>query len=397
MKIKLKVKSFIAVALLSSFSCVVAANTDKNSNAPEVSAADAKVSFWDMSYLEKSFIDSIPANRKDGLAVGDLVANGGNKAMILQLAQEIAEQKHGKYDSLLIARHGKLVFESYYLRGRVDLPHFQASATKGYTSLVVGRAIQLGYLTMADLDKPLVSFLKGLEPTKFVDGIENITLHQAMTMSSGLRFSDEQITKFRENPEQFKGLDQVQAFFELSEPVTSESQIYKYQGPDPIMVMQVLDAVVPRSAKDFIKKEFIDKLGINNYSWKNDLSGLPIGDSDVSVTSRDMLKFGALVIDKGQWNGEQLLSADYLTKATSAITRPTEDWQPKTFFYGYLWYQTDISVRDKSYDVKVAWGAGGNRVIAVAELDLIIVITGHDREDTIFTQVAEKILPAFIL
>ena len=148
--------------------------------------------------------------------------------------------------------------------------------------------------------------------------------------------------KFRENPEQFKGLAQVQAFLELSEPVTSESQVYKYRGTDPIMVMQVLDAVVPGSAKDFIKNEFLNKLGINNYKWRNALSGLPIGDSGVSITSRDMLKLGALLINKGQWNGEQLLSADYLAKATSAITRPTEDWQPETFFYGYLWYQTDI-------------------------------------------------------
>lgn len=249
---------------------------------------------------------------------------------------------------------------------------------------------------MADLDKPLVSFLRELDPTKFVDGVEKITLHQAMTMSSGLRFSDEQITKFRENPEQFKGLDQTQAFLELSEPITSESQVYKYQGPDPIMVMQVLDAVVPGSAKDFIKNEFFDKLGINNYTWGNDLSGLPAGYSGSSMTSRDMLKLGALLVNKGQWNGEQLISAKYLANATSGVTKATEDWQPNSFNYGYFWYQTDIPVGDKSYDVKIAWGSGGQRIIVLEELDLVVVITGHDREDGIFTQFAKIILPAFV-
>ena len=234
------------------------------------------------------------------------------------------------------------------------------------------------------------------DSSKFVDGVEKITLHQAMMMSSGLRFSDEQIKMFRETPEKYKGLAQVQAFFELSAPITTESQSYKYQGSDPIMVMQVIDAVVPGSAQSFIKKELLDKLGITNYQWRNDQSGLPIADSGVSFTSRDMLKLGALVIDEGQWRDEQLLSAKYLEKATSAITQPTEDWQPKSLSYGYLWYQTNIFVENKNYDTKVAWGAGGNRIITIEALDLVVVITGHDGEDGIMTQVAEQILPAFV-
>lgn len=401
MVINLKIKSLLAVVLLAGFSDFAAADAEKSVEgksdlAPEFAAVVATISFWDFPYLKKAFIDSTPADRKDGLAVGDLVVNGGNKAMVLQLAQEIADKKYGKYDSLLIARHGKLVFESYYLRGRVNLPHFQGSATKSYTSLILGRAIQLGYLTMADLDKPLVSFLKDLNPTKFADGVEKITLSKALTMRSGLRFSEEQLNEFRTNTSQYKGLDQIQAFLELSEPITSESQIFKYQSPDPIMVMQVLDAVVPGSAKDFIKNELLEKIGINAYLWKNDLSGLPTADSGSSMTSRDMVKLGALVINKGQWNGEQLISAKYLANATSRMTKPTEDWHPDSFNYGYFWYQTDITVGDKSYDVKIAWGVGGNRIITVEGLDLTIVITGHDREDkTIMDQVSKTILPAF--
>ncbi|KGJ99167.1 serine hydrolase domain-containing protein [Thalassotalea sp. ND16A] len=305
MNIKSKLKSLIAVALLSGVSNIVAANTEENakvtnSRAPEVSAADAKLAFWDMSYLDKAFIDTAPDKRKDDISVGKLDVDGDNKAMILQLAQEITDKKHGKYDSLLIASHGKLVFESYYLRGRVNLPHMQASATKAYTSLVVGRAMQLGYLTMADLDKPLVSFLKELDPTNFVGGVEKITLHKAMTMSSGLRFNEEQLKKFRKNPSEFKGLAQIQAFLELSAPITSESQSFEYQGADPQLVMQVLDAVVPGTAQDFIKNELLDKIGINVYNWRNDLSGLPVAGGRASMTSRDMIKLGSLVINKGQ-------------------------------------------------------------------------------------------------
>jgi CubicO group peptidase (beta-lactamase class C family) len=368
---------------------------------PEATATEAKLSswrsFWDLPYLEKAFIDTAPVDRKDGIAVGELGIDGGTKDKVVKLAQEIADGMHGDYDSFLIAHKGKLLFESYYLRGRVDLPHWQGSATKSYVSLIVGRAMQMGYFTMADLNKPLVSFLKGLDSSKFVDGVEKITLHKAMTMRSGLRFSEEHMDQFRKNHSQFKGLAQIQAFLELSAPVTSKSQSYKYQSPDPIIVMQVLDAVVPGSARDFIKNEFLDKIGIDAYSWRNDLSGLPSGDEGSSLKSRDMLKFGMLVINKGEWNGEQLISAKYLAKATSRRTKATEDWQPDGFNYGYFWYQTDIPVKNKSYDVKIAWGGGGQRIIVVEELDLIVVITGHDGEDaTIFAQVSKNIIPAFI-
>lgn len=403
MVISLKFRSLLGLTLsglLISFSSFAAEkNEDKyNGKAPQVTTAEKSLGFWDLPYIPSPYISSKPESRNDGITVGDLVTNGGNKDMLVKLANEFADNHHGDYDSLLIAHKDKLLFESYYKRGRIDLPHFQSSATKGQTALVLGRAIQLGYLTMADLNKPLVHFLKGLDTTQFVDGVESITLHQAMTMSSGLRFTDEQMTKFRENPEQYKGLAQVQAFFELSKPINAESQVYKYQSPDPILVMNVLNAVVPGSVKDFIKNEFFDKLGISNFKWRYDLSGLTTGEGGLNLMSRDMLKVGKMVINQGNWNGEQLVPPEYLAKATSTITQATESWQgPETYFYGYLWYQTKLVVSDKSYDVKLTWGGGGNRIILIEDLDLVIVLTGHDlKDETMMMLVSNKILPAFI-
>lgn len=399
MVIRSTLKNLLVVTLLSGASSfAVEASEVKNKDfTPEVTTAEASMRFWDLPHLKKSYISTEPQDRKDGVVVGDLAANSVNKNMIVKLAKEFADNKHGDYDSLLIAHKDTLLFESYYKRGRINLDHFQNSATKGQTALILGRAIQMGYLTMADLDKPLANLLKGLDATKFVDGVEKVTLHQAMTMRSGLRFSDEHMTSFREKVDQYKGLAQVQAFFELSKPITSQSQVYKYQSPDPIMVMTVIDAVVPGTAKDFVKNEVFGKLGINDYSWRTDRSDLLKGEGGLNLTSRNMLKLGKLVINHGKWNGEQLLSADYLAKATSAITQAAESWQgPETYFFGYYWYQTNLISGDKSYDVKLAWGGGGNRIIVVEALDLVIVLTGHDMKDeTIMSLVASKVLPAF--
>ena len=387
--------------MLSGFSISATASTDKNTNAPEVSAADATLSFRDIPDLKKAFIDATPTDRKDGILVGKLGIDGGNKNMIVKLAKEIADHKHGSYDSLLIAHKGKLLFESYYSRGRVNLPHFQASATKAYTNMALGRAIQLGYLTMVDLDKPLVTFLKDLDPTKFVEGVEKITLHQAMTMRSGIRISKEQREEFEKKPALLKGQGQVQAYLEHSAPITAESQSFKYQF-DPMLVMQVLDAVVPGSAKDFIKKELLDKTGINNYRWRTDISGLPSSGWGASMTSRDMLKWGILAVNTGEWDGEQLVSESFIAKATSRILYTGDDdvygggKDVSNQGYGYYWWSADLKVGNKSYFSTSAQGGGGQYIILIEELDLLIVITDHDNDNTTLQLTAERILPAFI-
>ncbi len=403
MSINLSFKNLLSVVFLSGFCGFAVAAAGKivggnNDLAPEATAADAKISVRDLPYLEKAFIDTTPADRKDAVPVGELGVDGGNRDMIVKLAEEIAESKHAPYDSLLITYKGKLLFESYYRRGRVNLPHGQASAVKAYTSLILGRAIQLGYLTMADLDKPLVSFLKDLDPTKFVEGAEKITLHKALTMHGGLRISEAQSKELMKPSSKLKGQGFVQSLLEHSKAITSDSQIYKYGNHNPGLVMQVIDAVVPGSAQEFIKKELLDKMDIVNYQWKdNAVSGQPESGWRVSMTSRDMVKLGNMVLNKGKWQGEQLISADYLAKATSSIAKPTGyDWMPKDFFYGYFFYQTDITVGDKSYSASWAWGGGGQFIITVEELDLSIVITGHDRDEEVFlTKIYKRILPAF--
>ncbi|MEO0903095.1 MAG: serine hydrolase, partial [Bacteroidota bacterium] len=265
------------------------------------------LSFFDIPQINRPFISAAPEDKKDSIRVGKLGVDGGNKEMILQLAQEIPNHPYGYFDSFLIYHKDRLLFESYYSRGRKNAPHPQASATKAYTSLALGRAIQMGYLTMDDLDKPLMDFLEELDPSKFVEGAELVTLHKALTMSTGIRISKEQREAYEKDPSLIKGQKQVQAMLEHSEPITPDSQEFVY-GTGPGLVMQVLNAVVPGSAEDFIKTELLDKLGVTNYEWQTSPSGLPEAGWRTSMTSRDMVKWGILARNNGKWQGEQLIS-----------------------------------------------------------------------------------------
>ena len=364
---------------------------------------DDDLKFWDVPELEEAFIDLAPAPRGDGIAVGELGVDGGNEDMIVQLAKEIAEGQHDNHDSLLIVHKGKLLFESYYRWGRVNLTHPQASATKTYTGLALGRAIQLGYLTMADLDKPVVSFLNDLDPSKFVEGAELITLHQALTMRTGFTLSDEQREALEEDPSQIEGQRFVQALLEQSAPITRDSQsAFKYGNYGPPLVMQVIDAVVPGTAEDFIKDEVFGKMGITTYRWLQGPDGLPAAGWKSSFTSRSMAKVGILAMNKGKWNGEQLVPEAYIRKATSRIVKNGDDdifgggKDVSNQGYGYYWWSGDLKSGDKTYFSASAQGGGGQFIVLIEELDLIVVVTSHVRHPSTLQLTAERILPAFI-
>ena len=214
-------------------------------------------------------------------------------------------------------------------------------------------------------------------------------------MHSGLNIDSNKWKEIEKDSVRLRGQGFIQTLLEESGPITSESQTYLYGNFNPMLVMTVIDAVVPGTAEDFIKRELLDKLGITNYKWSNHINGMPEAGWRASILSRDMLKLGHLVLNKGKLNGEQLISAEYLDKATSGIVKPTEDWMPEDYRYGYFWYQTLIKIGPKNYDASFAWGGGGQRIMVIEEPELTIVISGHDGKDKIMSQISEIVVPAF--
>ncbi len=391
MRIKTDIRLFFLVLML-----VNASFAQQNKITAEATEAERTLSFRDIPNLKEPYINTTPTKRNDGIKVGTLKLKSSDREAIIKVSQEIFDGKYGNYDALLISHKNRLVFESYYKKGRIDLPHGQASAVKAYTSLILGRAIQLGYLSMEDLNKPLIHFLKDLNPKKFTKGAEKITLHKALIMHGGLTIDKEQWKEVENDSIQLKGQGLVQTLFEYSKPITDKSQTYLYGNFNPMIVMTVIDAVVPGKAEDFIKNEFLDKLGITDYKWSKHASGLPQAGWRASIMPRDMIKFGHLVQNKGKLNGKQFISATYLEKATSGIVRPIIDWMPKNYLYGYFWYYTPVNVGNKTYDATLAWGGGGQRVMVVEELDLTIIINGYDQDDIkIMKPIFEIVIPAF--
>ena len=362
-----------------------------NGLAPEAADLSPKSVSWaaeaKLPDLEEAYINTAPEDRKDGIAVGKLE----NSAAVIAFADEIAAGKHGEMDSLLIAHHGKLLFESYYRRGRINYPHYQMSITKSYTAMAIGRAIQLGYLTLADLDKPVVNCLKEFDQSKLVPGATAITLAEAMNMKSGIRLDESKTKELLKQPAALKGQGQIRAYLENSAPIPQPPRAFKYQEADPSITMQVLEAVVPGGAKEFIAKEVLGKMGIANFAWENDVSGLPKAAAGCGLCSRDMLKWGLLVLAKGKWQGEQLIPAAFVERATSPISLSYGK-----SFYGFFWWVEDFQVEGKTWHCVEGRGAGGQFIFMFPELDLIAVITAHHKGmGTMLATLPQRLLPEF--
>lgn len=344
--------------------------------APEVVDLNAKDASIELErrtpYLSQPFISLSPQDMNDGLKVADLKDQGIDERKILDFVDRLAAENPNKTDSLLISHKGHLMTECYFRRGRQNLPHYQMSITKSYTAFAIGRAIQLGYLSMADLHKPVISFLKGLDTANLAQGADKITLHQVMTMGSGIRLSHDKINSLRKTPEALKGQGQIQAYLQYSDPIGVPPRKFKYQPADTAIAMQVLEAIVPGSAKDFIAKELFAPMGVKDYAWQKDLSDLPKSAAGSSFRSRDMVKVGELILKEGDWGGQQHLPKEFINTATSALVHSYA-----TSYYGYFCWNQTYEIEGEKYLCKQLRGAGGQFVFVLPEIELVIVMTSH--------------------
>jgi CubicO group peptidase (beta-lactamase class C family) len=335
--------------------------------------------------LTKTHFSTSPQDLDDGLDVGILDLPGTREA----IKALVADDKVGKYsnlDSILLWRDGKLIFEMYNRRGRVDAPHFTMSITKTLTSVTLGRAIQVGLLKMEDLDKPVISFMPEIDRSKIQAGVETITMRDALYMKSGLRFPEKNFpqTLGKEYPRQ----KYFQKLFEETAPITPKSKQYKYSGTDPSLIMMIIDIKTQGTVQKFIAKEVAGKFGAI-YCWDDQGCGIPKCGAGSSFTSRSLLKIGAAIIQGGKHNGEQLLSAEYVKLIMD---------RKKGEGYFYHFHNRRKKTAGKDIFFISGIGAGGQYMATFPELNIVAVATAHNQKqiNLPLNAILEHLIPLFV-
>jgi CubicO group peptidase (beta-lactamase class C family) len=277
--------------------------------------------------------------------------------------------------SFLIIRNGYIVSETYFGPYDQDTKHDMQSVGRSWTSALIGIAIDKGYID--GVDQRIVEFFPERTFANMDQRKEAMTLEDVLTMRTGLEWQElpGAFEKMQKSP------DWVQ--YILDRPMTEEPGTrWNYCSICSHILTAVLNKTTGINPRDFAEQYLFEPLGISDVAWIADPDGIPLGAGGFKLTPRDMAKLGYLYLRNGQWDGQQIVSPQWIRKSTQTYSIVNEH-----LGYAYHW----VTVPEmKGY---AASGGGGQIILVVPEYDLVIVTTALT-EESIFELIDKYVLPA---
>jgi len=296
-----------------------------------------------------------------------------------KLAEMLARIQEEKLNihSLLIIRNGYLVSESYFGPYQEDTRHELFSVTKSFVATLIGIALDKGYID--ELDHRVLDFFPDGAFANLDRQKEDMTLEDVLTMRSGLDWKEGDPVYGA----MYYSLDWVK--FVLDKPmILPAGSQFNYCSGCSHLLSAILQLTTGMNTDDFAEQTLLKPLGISNVKWERDNTGIPIGGWGLQITPRDMAKLGYLYLQNGQWDGEQIVSTQWVKNATQTHTETDGE-----LGYGYQWWTYP------SLAAYTALGRDGQTIFVIPEKDLVIVTTANmDNHDEIFRLIEEAILPA---
>lgn len=291
----------------------------------------------------------------------------------------------GNIDGVLIAKDGNLIVEEYFANASIDKPHYQMSITKSITANAIGKCIDMGLIESEnDL---ILKYLSEVDKSKIAEGADKLTIKNLLTMQSGIRFKGSK-AEVRQKVDMHTC---AELYLTYTKPI-GEKKKYKYDGTNPSILQHVLYNVSGLNLNDFNEKYIFGPMGITNFKFGTDNCGLNAGAAGMYLRSRDMLKIGMMMNAGGVYNGERILSEDWINRATQAYANK----KSSSHRYGYFWWSQDAVVNGKTYVVNSARGAGGQFIFMVKELDLVVVFTSYYAKQDGIKLMESLIIPSFV-
>ena len=324
-------------------------------------------------------------------------AEGMDAAALDALDRELAAGKNGYVDSMLVIRHGKVVYEktydhaadyrrlfagrgapgiyNYYDPGwhpyyRDTKLHTMQSVSKSVTSALVGIAMAEGKIPSVDT-KVMPNFADfRLQPDSRRDAM---TLRDVLTMRTGIRWNEEsaEYTDPRNNCAAMEAsADWVR--YVLEQPMEEKpAKKFVYNSGATELLSYLLTKVTGKPADEYAKERLFAPLGIESY-WKRTPKGLADTEGGLYMTPRDLAKIGFLYLHGGSWEGRHILPEGWVRDSVHEWTKA----EPAPYGYGYQWW-----VIPGQPEAFLAWGYGGQLLIVVPNVDLIAVFTGWNIYD----------------
>lgn len=278
--------------------------------------------------------------------------------------------------SFMLVRHGKVVAEAWWQPESPEKPHILWSLSKSFTSTAVGLAVAEGKLS---IDDPVLKFFPEDAPEAPSTNLKAMRVRDLLTMNAG--HQDE--LNWREQA------DWAKAF--LAHPVPHKPGThFRYNTPATYMLSAIVQKVTGETVLDYLTPRLFEPLDIEKPVWETSPQGISIGGYGLYLKTEDIAKFGQLYLQKGNWNGKQILPKSWVDMATSKQvsngSNPESDWDQG---YGFqFWRCRHGAFRGDGKD--------GQFCIVLPEQDAVIAITAHTGNmQAELNIVWNKLLPAF--
>jgi CubicO group peptidase (beta-lactamase class C family) len=322
------------------------------------------------------FAQSLPRSTPEREGVSSLA--------IEQFIQSFDPAKH-ELHSVMIVRHGKVIAESWWNPYSSDKKHSMYSVSKSWTSTAVGFAMDE---KLFGLDDKVIDFFpehKDLSQNKYVS---DLTIRSLLTMSAGHKV------------EPLRGVvastdDWIKGF--LTAPIENKPGTkFLYNTLATYMLSAIVQKTSRKTVIDFLQSRLLSPLGIKDIDFETDPKGINTGGWGIRVHTEDMAKLGQLYLQKGNWNGKQILSKNWVNMATSKqieqdptasqAKKDSSDWLQG---YGFQFWRC----RNNGFR---ADGAYGQYIVVLPEKDAVVVITSEslDLQDDL-NMIWKHLLPAF--
>lgn len=316
----------------------------------------------------------------DGLPRSTPEAEGVSSEGLLRFVNA-AEEQTSEFHSFMLLRHGKVVAEGWWHPYKPEINHQMYSVSKAFTSAAVGFAVQEGLLRE---DDKVISFFQDQLPDTISSNLSAMTVKNLLTMSAG------QIP-----PPTFHVTDQNWVKLFLSTPVdTLPGSRFTYSSYSTYMLSAILHKVSGTSVFEYLTPRLFIPLGITDIQWETDPCGINCGGWGLQIKTADLAKLGQLYIQKGKWNGKQLLAESWINDSTSPQIYQQPDRSPEELRgnegaqgYGYqIWICSNNTYR---FD-----GAFAQICLVMPEKDVVFAMTARMSKGDFWKPIWNELYPS---
>ena len=306
-------------------------------------------------------------------------SQGLNAGLLEDVTDELAAGNLGLVSSMLIVRHGHLVYEEYFLGMSSEELHNCYSVTKSFASALIGIARESG--AIGAMGTPLLDFFPEY-PLVANDGEwkRAITLEHALQMRTGIEWDEWSVNySTPSNPvAALYGSDDWIKHMLDQEMGSEPGADFVYNTGVSLLLSGVLQNRIGMSAETFAQMVLFDPMAIHQWDWYTGPNGVTDTGGGLLLRPRDMAKFGYLYLHEGVWEptGERLIPAAWVDVSTQRYTV----WESGGG-YGYQWWITSAEVNGETIRFPYAVGWGGQRIYVVPQLDMVVVMTAEGFND----------------